>query len=62
MIIPETDHPWGKFLNARAEALKWSRDEMGYNITQLTRQFSMDEMQVKLILMQVDEQDQKVSE
>jgi len=37
------------------KALAWSRDEFGYSDAQLAQNFSMDPVQVKLILMTHDE-------
>ncbi len=43
-------HPWGEFLKWRYRAMLWVKDEFGYTNEQLARQFSMDPMQVYLIL------------
>lgn len=52
--LPESDHPWGNFLQARAKALQWVRDEFKYSNAELAKKFSMDEMQVYLILAHQD--------
>lgn len=49
-ILPKTNHPWGKFLNARAEALKWCKTEFNHDNEELARTFSIDSRQVFLIL------------
>lgn len=50
-----SDHPWLNFLNARAESLYWSRNRMKYSDEKLAYVYSMDPMQVKLILMSYEE-------
>lgn len=43
-------HPWGRFLNARRDAMAWMFDEMGYDYKTIANKMCMDEMQVYLIL------------
>lgn len=43
-------HPWGEFLRVRKIALKWARDEMNYSNDEIAAAFSMDALQVEMIL------------
>ena len=47
-------HPWGEFLKWRYRALKWCKEEFEDSDKELASKFSMDEMQVTLILMSTD--------
>lgn len=43
------DHPWGKFLSARYEAIIWIKEHMNRTDAQIAHDLSMDEKQVYLI-------------
>lgn len=49
-MITKSKHPWQNFLHARAIAMEWLRKE-GNSDKEIVKIMSMDEMQVKLILM-----------
>jgi hypothetical protein len=48
------DHPWSRFLEARAEAICWLRDD-GQTDAQIANTLSMDTMQVTLIRMSMED-------
>lgn len=48
--MTEEPHPWGEFLKWRRKAMIWSKEKFKYSNAQIARNFSMDEMQVYLIL------------
>lgn len=43
-------HPWDEFLKWRFKAMIWVKNEFGYSNKKIAEVFSMDEMQVYLIL------------
>lgn len=49
-----TPHPWEAFFYARAQVLRWLRDEMGEAPEVICRTMRMDPGQVRLILDEVD--------
>ncbi len=53
--LKNINHPWSQFLYARAVAMYWMREEMGRSNAEIAMALSIDEMQVRLILMQWDE-------
>jgi hypothetical protein len=53
--LKNVNHPWSQFLYARAVAMNWMREEMNRSNAEIAMALSMDEMQVRLILMQWDE-------
>ncbi len=52
---PGQGSPWADYLHHRARALRWQRDEMGKNPEAIARDMTMDSVQVRLILMTVDQ-------
>lgn len=53
-------HPWEEFLNARAAALIWMRDEMKKSNEEIAHLMSMDAEQVKLILLNLGKYEEKL--
>ena len=53
--LKNVNHPWSQFLYARAVAMVWMREEMNQSNKEIAKALSMDEMQVRSILMQWDE-------
>lgn len=51
---PAEGHPWADFLYHRARALRWLRDGEKKTPEQIAKDMSMDATQVRLILMEVD--------
>ena len=49
MQYKKTDHPWGRFLDARADAIDWMRSEQKYSDKEIAWNLSMDEEQVHKI-------------
>ena len=52
-------HPWQLFLNARAKAIIWLKNEMNQSDVQIACQLSMDEKQVMLIRTYIEEKENK---
>jgi len=46
----DSEHPWGKFLWARIEAIKWMSKEMRYCDFSIANRLSMDHIQVHSII------------
>lgn len=49
--LKNCNHPWGKFLYARSEVIMWMKNEMKRSDAEIADALSMDEMQVRLIIM-----------
>jgi len=52
--LTKTSHPWAVYLHHRARVLRWLHDQ-GKTPEQIVSELSMDPMQVRLILMTVEE-------
>ena len=54
--LPPDTHPWGAFLQARVEVMKWLRKEMHESNEKIAGTLSMDEDQVTRIFVHIDGQ------